>query len=466
MRCVQLLSNVMKDLQVHAQAHRWYMELSLEGSEFVFFPWVGEQPRNMLQSNRKDPTSMHWWCWPMYRADEIILDEKCKEIVLKHPVKFNCFLGGVEHGSRNKKNQSEGIIGWSHLSAKFNDLAKILEDQHPELKGNITACVQKEQELQLAAAHFQICLMFSLMSVVSPQYIGMMTKSDSSSPASSRIRSAMSPSYIHRKSLSPLARNNEEDRSCSPITPTIPKIPRASKIEMKKNTANTSCFSDRPSEKSQCGHLETKERAKINKTNSVSSVKMSIISHNSPALIQNHRISTPEAFTRSGHTANATATMTTPPSSNHMVKLQKKAHLAFLARDGGSHKVHNAMPVQIPELPLSTMNFGELRSFPIYQTGVVASSSIISRTRDQQAHHSPITISSPPGSQSPNFYACVGSEMISSQTHDSTISTSSLSMIDGKNDCTQRAKDIATPQKKKNPGVIFAQTTHSGKKSK
>lgn len=88
--------SIVADIERFSRLHSWFTHLSARGEKYLLFPWRGEQPKTPFDPQIEDTTGIHWWAWDARDIDEIPIDGIGKDIIMRHPVTFNCCLRGVE----------------------------------------------------------------------------------------------------------------------------------------------------------------------------------------------------------------------------------------------------------------------------------------------------------------------------------------------------------------------------------
>jgi len=102
--------NIEDDVLRFCKSHAWYRTLPLQGKDYLMFPWKGQQPRNTLDLEVEDPEGMHWWFWDADFIDEIPINGIGKDIIMRRPIKFNCFLRGFDGATENRYFAGVGVI--------------------------------------------------------------------------------------------------------------------------------------------------------------------------------------------------------------------------------------------------------------------------------------------------------------------------------------------------------------------
>jgi hypothetical protein len=120
-----LKSDIHDDLNRYAKLRAWYRYLSFEGKKYLLFPWKGEQPKNPINPEVQDSLGMHWWVWDANFIDEIPIDDIGKDIIMRRPITFNCFLRGLEGDVNNPHLQ-----GWDVIKKNNPNLPKKLTARH------------------------------------------------------------------------------------------------------------------------------------------------------------------------------------------------------------------------------------------------------------------------------------------------------------------------------------------------
>jgi hypothetical protein len=118
------IGSITVDLDRFSKLHSWFTHLSFEGDDYLLFPWKGQQPKTPFDPQIEDAAGIHWWAWDSRDIDEIPIDGVGKDIIMRHPVKFNCCLRGVEVSA----DGSSFIEGFS-----------VIERHEPEFEAQIRA---------------------------------------------------------------------------------------------------------------------------------------------------------------------------------------------------------------------------------------------------------------------------------------------------------------------------------------
>jgi hypothetical protein len=93
------LEGINADLERFSKLKLWYKLLPVEGTEFLAFPWKGEQLSNVYTiPEGYDDDRVHWHFIESEKIEEMPLSGKAKEFIMRNPIRFNCFLRGVEEG--------------------------------------------------------------------------------------------------------------------------------------------------------------------------------------------------------------------------------------------------------------------------------------------------------------------------------------------------------------------------------
>ena len=107
---VSLREQAKSDIERFAKFHSWYKHLSYEGEDFLIFPWKGQQPRNVIDTKVEDEENLHWWVWRADFIDEIPVDGMGKDIIMRRPVRFNCFLRGLDGEEPHRHLRGMSVI--------------------------------------------------------------------------------------------------------------------------------------------------------------------------------------------------------------------------------------------------------------------------------------------------------------------------------------------------------------------
>jgi len=121
--------SIRADFERFSRLHPWYAHFSLAGSKYLIFPWRGEQPKNSITPDVDDSGGIHWWAWDARDIDEIPIDGIGKDIIMRHPVTFNCCLRGVEFAADGSKY----IEGYSVITRNDPEFEPSLRAKYPNL---------------------------------------------------------------------------------------------------------------------------------------------------------------------------------------------------------------------------------------------------------------------------------------------------------------------------------------------
>ena len=178
---LDLRYNIQKDLFRFSKLHDWYRLLPLEGTNFLMFPWQGQQPKNDINPEVTDNLRYHWRIWDSGCINEIPITGRGKEIIMQHRVKFNCFLRGLDNIGEGGdescpgfKNVSQEVFkGWGTLLTRYPDLEKIMREKHPEAGGNSNTFALLESQSQLENAKETAHKILDLMASDCPEWLGL-----------------------------------------------------------------------------------------------------------------------------------------------------------------------------------------------------------------------------------------------------------------------------------------------------
>lgn len=102
--------DIQPDVLRFCKSHNWYRSLPWKGKEYLMFPWKGQQPRSTLDLKVEDPENLHWWFWDADSIDEIPINGIGKDIIMRRPIRFNCFLRGFDGTPENRYFAGVGVI--------------------------------------------------------------------------------------------------------------------------------------------------------------------------------------------------------------------------------------------------------------------------------------------------------------------------------------------------------------------
>lgn len=117
--------NIEADVLRFCKSHTWYRSLPFHGKDYLMFPWKGQQPRSTLDLKVMDSEGMHWWFWDADFIDEIPINGVGKDIIMRRPVRFNCFLRGFDGTAENIYFAGVGVI-----KVKFPDVEEELRQKY------------------------------------------------------------------------------------------------------------------------------------------------------------------------------------------------------------------------------------------------------------------------------------------------------------------------------------------------
>ena len=97
---------IYEDLYRYAKLRGWFRSLPAEGKAYLIFPWRGQQPKNPINPCVDDRVGLHWWVWEADYIDELPINGIGKDIIMRRPFRFDCFLRGLD----NDYLQGWGVI--------------------------------------------------------------------------------------------------------------------------------------------------------------------------------------------------------------------------------------------------------------------------------------------------------------------------------------------------------------------
>lgn len=141
--------NIRNDMLRYSQLHAWFRYLTYEGKQYLLFPWKGEQPKNSIDSEVEDPIGIHWWVWDAHFIDELPIDGIGKDIIMRRPVTFNCFLRGLEGDVNNPVLKGWEVIKHNnpHLPKKIRHAKSSFEFVRDEHNKQIEKAVKIAMEI-------------------------------------------------------------------------------------------------------------------------------------------------------------------------------------------------------------------------------------------------------------------------------------------------------------------------------
>lgn len=176
--------DIRSDLYRYSKLRAWFRYLPFSGRSYLLFPWVGEQPRNEIDTSVDDTSGLHWWVWDADFIDELPIDGVGKDIIMRRPVVFNCFLRGLD-----------GDPGGHYLRG-----LDVIKARNTELPAKVSfdyALGSHEQQLETA---IEIAIeIYHLMEENCPQWIDNPGSQSSESPIERPIMRRTQSEYIPRK---------------------------------------------------------------------------------------------------------------------------------------------------------------------------------------------------------------------------------------------------------------------------
>lgn len=165
------------DIERFTKLHLWFKLLSVQGKNFIIFPWKGEQHKNYINPEIDiNDTGYHWHFWDADNIEEIPIEGIGKDIIMRRLVNFNCFLWGLDYS----ENGGVYTRGWSIITRRYPKLEKTLKKKHN--KTLITDIIKIEQTKQVLEALNNIYEIMNEMQKFCPELLGLnynkMTMSD------------------------------------------------------------------------------------------------------------------------------------------------------------------------------------------------------------------------------------------------------------------------------------------------
>jgi hypothetical protein len=151
----------MADFARFSRLHAWYNHLPPEGQPFLIFPWRGQQPCTHFDPQVDDTEGIHWWAWDSRDISEIPISGVGKDIIMRHPVYFNCALRGVE---------TNCIKGIAVIERHWPDYEATLRQEYPYL-GSLERVFQLERTRQLLKAEFTAQVITALFEEQCPAWL-------------------------------------------------------------------------------------------------------------------------------------------------------------------------------------------------------------------------------------------------------------------------------------------------------
>lgn len=116
-----------QDIERFSKLHGWAKHLTLEGQPYLLFPWKGQQPKTPFEPDVSDTEGIHWWAWDAKDINEIPICGVGKDIIMRHPVEFNCCLRGIEAA----EDGTRYIDGIATIERTYPDYEAILRGEYP-----------------------------------------------------------------------------------------------------------------------------------------------------------------------------------------------------------------------------------------------------------------------------------------------------------------------------------------------
>ena len=147
---------IISDLERFSKSRSWFRTLPLQGRKFLVFPWKGQQPYNPFTPNVEDSEGLHWWVWEADYIDEIPIHGIGKDIIMRRPVIFNCFLRGID-----------GEPDHPHLRG-----LDVIRTNNPGFEvSNYTKHAKKEHKRQIKEAVKTVVNIYYAMMVGAPEWL-------------------------------------------------------------------------------------------------------------------------------------------------------------------------------------------------------------------------------------------------------------------------------------------------------
>lgn len=194
--------NPLHDIERFSRLHSWFRHLSFQGKNFLMFPWKGEQPKNYFQPEVEDHDNPHWWIWDAADIDEIPLSGKAKDLIMRYPVTFNCFLRGTDKDTRGARY----VQGWSIIEKINPEISMEIANAHPHIH-DITNIVEIEHITQIHEAVIQAHRIYLILAEQCPEVL--------------KVENMVSHTEIPHKDLSPSLRRKRKAKHIKPMTEII-----------------------------------------------------------------------------------------------------------------------------------------------------------------------------------------------------------------------------------------------------
>jgi hypothetical protein len=182
----EIADGIRRDLLRYSTLRAWYRYLSYEGTSYLLFPWKGEQPKNPIDTEVVDTGGMHWWVWDASFIDEIPIDGMGKDIIMRHPVVFNCFLRGLE-GDVN----SPVLRGWNTIKINNPNMPKKIRNAKSDF--DFARLHHNEQINTAVRTAMEI---YELMSKECPHWIDKLSETSSAEELNSELSTKEIPEDV------------------------------------------------------------------------------------------------------------------------------------------------------------------------------------------------------------------------------------------------------------------------------
>jgi hypothetical protein len=163
---VSVRDEIYEDLYRFSKLRGWFRSLPLSGRSYLLFPWRGQQPRNPFKPGVDDRYGLHWWIWEADYIDEIPIDGIGKDIIMRRPVKLNCFLRGLDG-----EPQRTYLQGWEVIKIKYPNIMRKLNKRHSKSHITPEEYADKQHRKQLRKATDMAMEIYTLMQEQCPEWV-------------------------------------------------------------------------------------------------------------------------------------------------------------------------------------------------------------------------------------------------------------------------------------------------------
>ncbi len=160
--------DIQADVLRFCKSHNWYRYLPWHGKEYLIFPWKGQQPKSTLDLKVEDSVNLHWWFWDADFIEEIPINGIGKDIIMRRPIRFNCFLRGFDGEGENKYFAGVGVIRVKSPEVE-EDLRQKYESHKKKDISFLANMEHLDQVRNAVNIGFQICELFKTKC---PEWLG------------------------------------------------------------------------------------------------------------------------------------------------------------------------------------------------------------------------------------------------------------------------------------------------------